>query len=60
MQMLQLFVLRMVLNLLLSSKSLMHTIMEQNGVAMVGQQVVLHYTLLNEEHGKHFKENLIL
>jgi hypothetical protein len=31
-----------------------------NGVATDGLQVDLRYTLLNEEHGKHFKENLIL
>jgi hypothetical protein len=57
--MLQLFVLRMVPNLLLLSKSLMHIIMELNGVATDGLQVDLLSILLNEEHGKHFKENLI-
>jgi hypothetical protein len=59
MQMLQLFVLRMVLNLLHLNKSLTHTIMEQSGVATDGLQVDLHSTLLNEEHGKLFKENPI-
>jgi hypothetical protein len=33
--------------------------MEQNGVDTDGLQVDLHSTLLNEEHGKHFKLNLI-
>jgi hypothetical protein len=31
-----------------------------NGAATDGQQVDLRYTLLKEQHGKHFKENLIL
>jgi hypothetical protein len=33
--------------------------MELNGVAMDGQQVDLLSILLNEEHGKHFKQNPI-